>query len=121
LFILFIVYNIGHGDTDISPYYEEYPNQLHHVQVQYMDQCRCEYRFRETVDGSMLCAFEEGKDSCQGDSGGPLYDKENHLLVGVVSWGYSCADPYYPGVYARVAAEVSFFLMLYQFPFIFII
>ena len=57
----------------------------------------------------MLCASASGKDSCQGHSGGPLYDKANNVMVGVVSWGYDCADPYYPGVYSRIANQVRCF------------
>merc|ERR1719253_2393926 len=54
----------------------------------------------------MLCAAREGKDACQGDSGGPLIDKITGKLVGITSWGYGCADPNYPGVYAKVQDQI---------------
>ena len=46
----------------------------------------------------------------QYDSGGPMvyYDTEDHrwLLIGVVSTGYGCARPGFPGIYTLVSAFV---------------
>ncbi|MGK3755466.1 MAG: hypothetical protein ACI8RD_007776 [Bacillariaceae sp.] len=42
-----------------------------------------------------------------GDSGGPLILKgdstSNDILVGLVSWGFGCAHPSFPGVYSRIS------------------
>jgi secreted trypsin-like serine protease len=55
-----------------------------------------------------ICAMgvKVRKDSCQGDSGGPLVvNASGHpVQVGVVSWGHSCADTMFPGVYSRVSS-----------------
>lgn len=59
------------------------------------------YGYGSEIKLTMLCAYATGKDACQGDSGGPLVS--NGKLVGVVSWGYGCAYPNYPGVYADIA------------------
>lgn len=63
--------------------------------------------YKGQISSGMLCASDYGEDSCQGDSGGPLViqptDGSSHVQVGVVSWGIGCADPDFPGVYARVS------------------
>ena len=60
----------------------------------------------------MICAgypWVGGKGPCNGDSGGPFVcnDDGNAVIAGVVSWGIDCADPNYPGVYARVTTVFS--------------
>ncbi|XP_020916346.1 chymotrypsin-like elastase family member 2A [Exaiptasia diaphana] len=86
------------------------PLELQEAQVPLVSRADCtkngSYPAQE-ISSTMLCAGYVGVggvDSCQGDSGGPLVCKNNGLwyLVGVTSWGYSCADPKYPGVYANV-------------------
>lgn len=69
--------------------------------------CLDAYRGFGEITERMICAGmpEGGKDACQGDSGGPLFHK--NTLVGVVSWGYGCARPNYPGVYSRVSSVLK--------------
>ncbi|XP_042347975.1 trypsin I-P1-like [Plectropomus leopardus] len=65
------------------------------------------YYWRRFKPQTMMCAGSRygGKDSCQGDSGGPLIC--NGKFEGIVSWGISCANPYYPGVYTKVRNYVN--------------
>ena len=60
------------------------------------------------ITDNMLCAKDDGQDSCQGDSGGPLVlqglDGSADVQVGMVSWGFGCANKDFPGVYTRVSS-----------------
>ena len=90
------------------------PRDLQEARVPLAADTTCAGAYAAFDDRDMVCAGfpEGGVDTCQGDSGGPLIaptvgvpSKTNPAhwrLVGVTSWGAGCADPGYPGVYARV-------------------
>ncbi|XP_022524968.2 transmembrane protease serine 9 [Astyanax mexicanus] len=85
------------------------PQTLQEVEVPVVGnrQCRCLYRNTAAVTDNMICAglLEGGRDSCQRDSGGPMVSRQGSVWVqaGVVSFGYGCAQPGFPGVYTRVS------------------
>ncbi|KAH9631196.1 hypothetical protein HF086_005967 [Spodoptera exigua] len=80
--------------------------------------CAARYAYLKTQPGyeewpdineGMLCAGildVGGKDACTGDSGGPLAH-HGDIIVGVTSWGFNCADPFYPGYYAVMLSLVE--------------
>uniref|UniRef100_A0A3B5LUW3 Peptidase S1 domain-containing protein n=1 Tax=Xiphophorus couchianus TaxID=32473 RepID=A0A3B5LUW3_9TELE len=86
--------------------YYDISQTLQEVDVPIVSNSQCSASY-STLTNNMLCAglTNGGKDSCQGDSGGPLVTKNGTVWVqaGVVSYGNGCAQPGYPGVYARIS------------------
>lgn len=83
-------------------------NKLLETEVDYVKTSECNTKYGSgAITDRMMCAARLNKDSCQGDSGGPIIDKETNIQVGVVSWGFGCADPNFPGVYARVNDQID--------------
>ncbi|XP_072043206.1 trypsin-1-like [Amphiura filiformis] len=84
---------------------------LFEVTVPVIDQQECIDNYvPEPITDKMICAGlpEGGKGHCQGDSGGPLVgliktpQGYRWYLGGIVSYGFGCARPEFPGVYTRV-------------------
>jgi secreted trypsin-like serine protease len=105
-----------------------------HVRVTSTDQCNRDYSRLEiswlNIDEHFLCASDpQGKrDACQGDSGGPLMwnnlygnnkinnaassSQEKWYQLGLVSFGYGCANRQYPGVYTRITYYMPWILKI---------
>ncbi|MBL4630124.1 MAG: trypsin-like serine protease [Paraglaciecola sp.] len=103
-------YAAGDGPTS------DYPYILHEVDLVLSTNQECREVLADSLNTSvnntgvtdaMICAAiaEGGKGSCQGDSGGPLVINTGSGVqqVGIVSFGFGCAQGGYPGVYTRVS------------------
>jgi secreted trypsin-like serine protease len=99
---------IGWGDTTNG--LGEFPQDLLQTDVLFASDQECASAYGATfIASSMLCADwppVNAHDSCSGDSGGPLFTTVSgtRRQAGVVSFGHGCAEPGFPGVYARLAA-----------------
>lgn len=87
------------------------PENIQIVDVKIYNFESCNSTYNGTIPENFICAYELGKDSCNGDSGGPLVC--NNELVGIVSSGYKCAEPGFPGVYTKVA-DFKYFIDNYE-------
>eukprot|EP00980_Cylindrotheca_fusiformis_P031607 scaffold26676_cov137-Cylindrotheca_fusiformis.AAC.5 len=107
------------GFGTVSANVDEYPTILQRVKLTYIPNNVCKNskdplyaeNYRGLILDVMLCAGDYGQDTCSGDSGGPLIidggSADKDILVGIVSWGFGCAIPAFPGVYSRVSHEVE--------------
>jgi len=101
---------IGFGNTGTGWFcaiFGCYPDELKHVELSFVPRDECNAKYSGEITDKMMCAADPGQDACQGDSGGPLYDKDNDVVVGVVSWGFGCADSAYPGVYSQISTRYN--------------
>jgi trypsin len=84
-------------------------NSLLEADVPIVTDTSCDSDYGGDIDPSvMVCAGDGQHDTCQGDSGGPLLatdDNGFYALVGTVSFGQGCAEPDFPGIYARVGDD----------------
>uniref|UniRef100_A0A3B5L6V9 Peptidase S1 domain-containing protein n=1 Tax=Xiphophorus couchianus TaxID=32473 RepID=A0A3B5L6V9_9TELE len=96
----------GWGDVRPLPF----PQTLQEVEIPVVSESQCSAS-HGSITGNMICAglAEGGRDSCQGDSGGPMVSNDGTRWVqsGIVSFGFECARPDYPGVYARVVSQYN--------------
>jgi Trypsin len=106
------VFVSGWGDTDPnSNDPSDFPDLLQGVTVNVMSDAQCDakyFLYGGIEEPYEVCAAAAGKDSCYGDSGGPLVKSlgagpTGDRLIGIVSWGTSCADSHFPGVYTEVS------------------
>lgn len=91
---------------------------LLHVQLPIISEEECAVKYKiftdVSIDNTTMCAGVGGKDACQGDSGGPmmLMTQSQMYLQGVVSFGFRCAHPNFPGVYTKVAMYTDWIINL---------
>ncbi|XP_037778104.1 transmembrane protease serine 6-like [Penaeus monodon] len=106
---------VGWGKTSPEGPHSEV---LRQTDVTILPGSRCRSVYRQFFRKGMVCAGSEGlgQDACQGDSGGPLmvFMGGAWVQVGVVSFGYGCARPEYPGVYTSIPEYIHWVIEVLQ-------
>ncbi|KAL9907690.1 venom peptide isomerase heavy chain-like [Glossina fuscipes fuscipes] len=118
---------LTHNFVGLRPFLAGWGASKHHgktsfvltdVQVPIVSRERCkqkyksEFNFLEFTE-KLLCAGSVNADACQGDSGSPLMLPQlvgatyRYFLLGIVSYGYECARPNFPGVYTRISSYLD--------------
>ncbi|CAG9116363.1 unnamed protein product [Plutella xylostella] len=86
--------------------------QLQALTLNHINQEVCEQRYGFGVTDNMICYgildTEERKSPCFGDAGGPVI--YNNGVIGLISWGQSCANSYFPSVGTFIPAVVDWVL-----------
>ncbi|XP_024084327.1 venom protease-like isoform X2 [Cimex lectularius] len=90
-------------------------SELLEIQIPVVSNAECQAaytRLGATITPNEICAGLKngGKDACLGDSGGPMMmpeEGQHYYLIGVISYGHGCAEPGYPGIYARTTAFID--------------
>nr|API81376.1 venom toxin [Hemiscorpius lepturus] len=107
---------VGWGDQSFGGIRD---NKLREVNISVLDREQCNNAYStlasrsipKGVTSQFICAGdpEGGKDACQADSGGPLMmpSSSEWTIVGIVSFGYGCAQRGFPGVYTKVSAYLN--------------
>jgi secreted trypsin-like serine protease len=80
------------------------PAGLRQVNLNVVSDQKCFNTTSSVEATSEVCASALLKDSCQGDSGGPLFASTSSgpKQIGIVSHGFLCAIPLFPGSYSEV-------------------
>ena len=116
---------LGWGMIDSEVY--ELSAHMREIEVNYIPNEVCT-SIRGEYDGDQIVYFDrvtpramcaadvhETDDSCYGDSGGPLIHKGGTVyedrLLGIVSYGWGCAEPGLPGIYSRVSSVADDWLI----------
>ncbi len=96
------------GDS-LEIFWLDESNQLILIPGIFVSDIKCFQSYEDILTAeTMMCAQEligSHDEFCNGPGGVPMTFET--VLVGIGSWGYGCAMPEYPGVYAQIDAYLD--------------